>query len=131
MATVTFQVQLSGPTDNGGTCRVHYAVVAADGVVPEIFVVKYQPAPYVGGDAINLWQHVAYADELDTVPVVVEDARKASFLRKADIIVQYPSLALAKEAIASIKAQIQRLMNELETLSEYSETQTYTITSQQ
>lgn len=130
MATVTLQVQLSGPTDNGGTCRVHYAVVGATGVAPEIFVIKYMPPPYEGGNATNLWQHVAYADELDTVPVTVENGKKTQLIRKADTIVQYASLELAKEAIASIKSQIQRLMNELETLSEYSEIQTYTITSQ-
>lgn len=129
MATVTLQVQLAGPTDNGGTCRVHYSIVSSDGVVPEIFVVKYQPAPYVGADPVLLWQHVAYADELDTVPVFVENAKKATFIRKADAIVSYTSLELAREAINSIKSQIQRLMNELETLSEYSETQTYIITS--
>ena len=130
MATVTLQVQLSGPTDNGGTCRVHFSVAGAVDVAPEIFVVLYKPAPYVGGETQLQWQHVAYADEMDTVPVTVENAKKSQFIRKADVIVQYTSIEKAREAIASIKAQIQRLMNELETLSEYSETQTYTITSQ-
>ena len=129
MASVTLQVQLSGPTDNGGTCRVHYAISNANGVAPEIFVIKYLPPPYEGGSSMSLWQHVAYADELTTVPVAVI-GKQAQFIRKADVIVEYTSIELAREAISSIKAQIQRLMNELETLSEYSETQTYTISSQ-
>jgi len=130
MATITMQVQLAGPTDNGGSCSVQYSVVSVEGVVPEIFVVKYVPPPYVGGEAMNVWQHVAYADELTTVPTYVENAKKATFIRKANVIVEYASLKLAEEAIDSIKGQVQRLVNELNTLSEYSETKTYTITSE-
>ena len=130
MASVTLQVELRGPTENGGSCLVHYGVTAVDGLDPEIFLIKYVPPEYEGAEATNQWQHVAYADEMENVPTTVTNPRQPCFVRKASIIIGYTSLEKARVAIDSIKSQVQRLVNEVNTLAEYSEIKTYTITSE-
>ena len=76
-----------------------------------------------------LWQHVAYADEMTTVPTAVDNPKQQALVRKASVVVQYPSLTAAEEAIRSIRSQIQRLVNELKILATYTETNTYVISS--
>ena len=128
MATITMQVSLAGPTDNAGTCQVLYQVTNADGIAPEIFVVKQYAPAYRGAEPMTIWQHVAYADEMTNVPTdPVSDL--ISLVRKSVVTVQYPSLDAAKTAINSIRSQIQRLVNEINVLSEYTETNTYVISS--
>lgn len=129
MATITLQVSLAGPTDNGGSCRVLYAVTNADGVDPAIFVIKRFPPEYQGATPMQIWQHVAYADELTTVPTSSSDTIHPVFLRKATVTVEYASLKLAQEAIQSIRSQIQRLVNEINDLAIYAEPTTYIISS--
>ena len=129
MASVTLQVSMAGPAENAGTCRVLYQIVNADGVAPEIFVVKRNPPPYIGGTPGVSWEHVAYADELSTVPVSAPASNTAVLLRKAVVTIEYTSIEKAETAIRSIRFQIQRLMNELKTLDIYSETNTYIISS--
>ena len=129
MPSVTVQISMAGPTDNAGTCDVLYQVVDTVDIVPEIFVVKQYPPVYVGAEPIMLWQHVAYADELTNLLTAVENAHTAQMIRKANVNVRYPSPEAAGIAIQSIKSQIQRLVNELNTLEIYSEPVTYTITS--
>ena len=129
MATITLQVSMSGPAENAGTCRVLYEVTNADGVPPEIFVVRRNAPAYVGGDPILTWEHVAYVDELSTVPTSAPASNSAVLIRKAVVTVEYTSLEKAEVAVRSIRSQIQRLMNEIKTLDVYSETNTYIISS--
>ena len=130
MATVTLQVSLAGPTDNGGSCRVLYEVSNADGVSPEIFVVKQKQPEYHGAEPVQVWQHVAYADEMTNVPLSIDPTvHTDQFIRKAAVTLQYTSLEAANTAIQSIRSQIQRLVNELNILSTYETTNTYIISS--
>jgi len=129
MATITLQTSMSGPTDNAGTCEVMYQVIESEGIEPSIFVVKYYPPRYQGGDPTLLWQHVAYADEMSTLPTAVDNPKTQTLVRKSVVVVRYPSLAAAEEAIRSIRSQIQRLVNELNILAKYTETKTWVISS--
>jgi hypothetical protein len=129
MPSVTVQISMAGPTDNAGTCDVLYQVVNAVDIVPEIFVVKQYPLAYEGAEPILIWQHVAYADELTNLLTTIEKKNTAQMIRKSNVNVRYPSVEAAGIAIDSIKSQIQRLVNELNTLGLYSEPVTYTITS--
>lgn len=128
MATITLKTQMAGPTDNAGTCRVLYEVTNADGIAPEIFVVKCYAPAYQGADRREEWQHVAYADEMTKLPTEPE-AKLTSLYRKAAVTVQYNSLVAAKTAINSIRSQIQRLVNEINILAEYTATNTWVISS--
>jgi hypothetical protein len=129
MATVTLKVQLAGPTDISGTCRVMFEVTNADGIDPAIFVIKWFPPEYQGAESIQLWQHVAYVDELSELPTSPNTTTRPCFIRKAAVTVEYASLKLADEAIKSIRSQIQRLVNDLNVLSVYSEPTTWIISS--
>lgn len=129
MATITLQTSLAGPTDNAGTCRVFYQIVESGGIDPAVLVVKYYPPRYQGGDPTLVWQHVAYADEMTTLPTEVANPKQQSLVRKATAIVEYPSLDAARTAINSIRSQIQRLVNEVDVLEKYTETQTFVISS--
>ena len=128
MATITLQTSMSGPTDNAGTCRVLYQVVNADGLDPEIFVIKVEPPVYRGGKSRKVWQHVAYADEMTNVPLTPVSGQ-VSLVRQATAEVEYTSLENAETAIKSIRRQIQRLVNELKVLAVYTETNTWVISS--
>lgn len=129
MATVTLNVQMAGPSDSSGTCKVLFEVTNTDGVDPAIFVVKWFPPEYPGANSMELWQHVAYVDELSNVPLSPEVTTRPCFIRKAVVTVGYASVTLATEAIKSIKAQIQRLVNDLNILSVYAEPTTWIISS--
>ena len=76
------------------------------------------------------WQHVAYADEPKNLPTSFDKSiRGSQLIRKAVVLVQYNSLEKAETAIKSIRSQIQRLVNEVNTLSTYSTTNTWIISS--
>lgn len=128
MASITLQISLAGPTDNAGTCRVLYQVVDAVGLAPEIFVIKYWAPAYKGAEPQQQWQHVAYADEMTNLPTQPVEGQ-VSLVRKPSAMVQYNSLDAAKVAIRSIRSQVQRLVNEIDVLDEYSETKTFVISS--
>lgn len=120
---------MAGPTDNAGTCRILYEVVSADGLEPEIFVVKQYPPRYAGAEPLVIWQHVAYADEMTSVPTTVENPKQQSLVRKASVVVEYPSLDAAAEAVRSIRKQTKRLVDEIKILETYTETKTWVISS--
>ena len=129
MATITLKTSLAGPTDNAGTCKVLYEVINADGLQPEIFVVRYYPPPYTGAQSDERWEHVAYADEMANLSTAVDNPKQQTLVRRATVVVQYTSLDAADTAIKSIRSQIQRLVNELDILDKYTETQTFVISS--
>ena len=127
MRSVTLQTRLAGPSDVSGTCKVSYSIEAVSGVVPEILVVRYIPPAYKGASATYLWEHVAYPDELSNLPVIPADVNKVSLIRKASADVVYTSLDLAEEAITSIRAQVKRLLDDLNIIDQYSSTNTWVI----
>lgn len=129
MASVTIQVSMAGPTETAGSCRVRFQVTDASGVEPEIFVVRRHAPAYKGATPQLTWEHVAYADELSNLPVKPPDDKRAYLIRKAVVTIEYSSLELAQESIESIREQVQRLMNELNILDTYSETNTWVISS--
>lgn len=128
MATITLQTQMSDPAENAGTCEVLYQVTNADGLEPEIFVIKKSPPAYPGATPMQLWQHVAYADEMTTIPTT-DPGSKGGMQRKAVVTVRYTSVEKANTAINSIRGQIQRLVNEINTISVYTGTNTFVISS--
>ena len=128
MATITLQTSMSGPTE-GGSCRVLYQVTNADGLAPEIFVIRQHAPAYKGADPQLTWEHVAYADEMSNLPVSAPDDKRSYLIRKAIVTVEYTALDKAQEAIESIRGQVQRLVNEINTLDTYSETNTWIISS--
>lgn len=129
MPSITVQITLAGPTEEGGTCDVLYQVIDTVDVDPAIFVVKSYPPAYQGADRQLIWQHVAYADEMTNLLTTIQNAGTAQMIRKANANVRYPSLQAATVAIDSIKSQIQRLVDELNALEIYSEPIIFTITS--
>lgn len=129
MASITLQVSMSGPAENAGTCRVMYQVTNADGVPPEIFVLKRNAPAYKGATPIISWEHVAYVDELTDVPTTITNPDTAGLIRRSIAIVDYTSIDKAETAIQSIRNQVQRLMNEIKTLDIYTQTNTYIISS--
>lgn len=106
-----------------------YQVTNADGVPPEIFVLKRNAPAYKGATAIVSWEHVAYVDELTDVPTTITNPDTAGLVRRSIAIIDYTSIDKAETAIQSIRAQVQRLMNELKTLDIYTQTNTYIISS--
>ena len=128
MASITLQTSLSGPADNAGTCRVLYEVTQADGLAPEIFVVHVDAPAYKGGPQQQTWRHVAYADEMSELPTSLAVGKEGLF-RKAVVTIEYTSLEKAEVAISSIRAQIQRLVNELNILAKYTQINTWVISS--
>lgn len=129
MPSITVQISLAGPTDDGGTCDVLYQVIDSVDVDPAIFVVKSYPPAYKGAERQLIWQHVAYADEMTNLLTKLQKPGTAQMIRKSNANVRYPSSEAASIAIESIKSQIQRLVNELNLLGVYNEPVTYTITS--
>ena len=128
MATITLRTSMSGPVDNEGSCRVLYEVTGSEGIDKEVFVVMRRPPAYKGASEPPIWQHVAYVDEMTNLPVT-PNPKESILYRTATALVDYTSLEKAQAGINSIRAQIQRLVNAVNILATYTETNTWIISS--
>ncbi len=107
--------QLSVSQDNSPVYTLKLSVVEAEGITPNIFVVRYTPASkYTGPETYTFW-NVAYADELLTVPDTPTNKRKSCEIRRSCIVYKCSDIETLNDFICTVTTDIQRLIKSLKT----------------
>jgi hypothetical protein len=105
--------QLSVSEDQSPVYTLKLNVTEAEGITPNIFVVRYTPASkYTGPESYTFW-NVAYADELISIPDTPANKRKACELRRPCLVYKCSNTEDLNDFVTTVTSDIQRLIKSL------------------
>lgn len=96
------------------TYTVTLSVEEAQGITPNIFVLRFNPgSKYTGPESYTFW-NVAYLDELESVPENPANRRASCEVRKSCFTHHCTSLDALNEFMSIVISDIQRLIKSVE-----------------
>lgn len=107
--TLSKSIILDDPRDL--VAYVTLSVTATQGIDKNIFVCKYLPPSSPQDKGTNSFYNVAYVDQLEDVPTVPENRRKACFVRTYTVTKSFPNKSRAETWCTEIYEEIMRLLS--------------------
>jgi len=113
-----------------GSHRLQMWVSSYQDIDPEIFVWQRRPPNPPNTEDTDEYVNVASAADMEEYPVDNPDAELPPFYRKTSLDILFRSVALMDKSIATIEADIQSLINNLDRLDTSSSDDTLSFSGQ-